>query len=152
MSTATVTEQTIRAMPKMSRLCIEHDPDVFRSVLDRVGDKWSLLIIGILGERPHRFTELARQTPGISRRMLTNTLRALERDGLVKRTVYAEVPPRVVYEVTRLGVSLGEPVLQLATWVARNQGEIVDHRSTYDRANDDVVGAAELASSSRRPL
>lgn len=142
MSTATVAEQTIRAMPRMSKLCIEHDPDVFRSVLGRVGDKWSLLLIGILGERPHRFTELARLTPGISRRMLTSTLRALERDGLVKRTVHAEVPPRVVYEVTALGVSLGEPVLRLATWVAQNQGEIVEHRDHYDQETD--IDAAQL--------
>jgi DNA-binding HxlR family transcriptional regulator len=75
MSQATIVDETLRSMGK---LCIEHDPDVFRSVLDRIGDKWSLLLIGILEEGPRRFTDLLNRTPGISRRMLTMTLRALE--------------------------------------------------------------------------
>ena len=133
MSFARESEELIRSLPTMSQICMdEHDPDVFRSVLDRVGDKWSLLVIGILGERPHRFTELLRIVPGISRRMLTVTLRALERDGLVRRTVFAEVPPRVEYEVTDLGVSLGGAVRQLATWVADNQHQIAANRQGFD--------------------
>lgn len=126
-------EQLIGSLPTMRQLCLDHhDPDVFRSVLDRVGDKWSLLVIGLLGERPHRFTELLRIVPGISRRMLTVTLRALERDGLVRRTVFAEVPPRVEYAVTDLGVSLGETIRNLATWVSDNQDRIVAHRRAFD--------------------
>ena len=83
-SRAALVDETLRSM---GRICLEHDPDVFRSVLDRIGDKWSLLLIGILEDGPMRFTELLRITPGISRRMLTATLRSLERDGLVTRTI-----------------------------------------------------------------
>ena len=141
MSHATIVDQTLRSMGK---LCIEHDPDVFRSVLDRIGDKWSLLLIGILEEGPRRFTELLRMTPGISRRMLTLSLRALERDGLVTRTIFAEVPPRVEYDVTVLGRSLSEHVLRLAIWAADNQAEIVAHRTSFD----DVPELAEEDSTS----
>ena len=129
MSEATRVVETLRSM---GRMCIEHDPDVFRSVLDRIGDKWSLLVIGMLEGGPMRFTELLRATPGISRRMLTTTLRALERDGLVARTIYAEVPPRVEYEVTDLGRSLTEPVLRLGMWVADHQQAILVNRTTFD--------------------
>jgi DNA-binding HxlR family transcriptional regulator len=131
MSQATVVVETLRSM---GRMCIDHDPDVFRSVLDRIGDKWSLLLIGILQEGPMRFTELLRTTPGISRRMLTMTLRALERDGLITRTIYAEVPPRVEYQVTELGVTLTEPVLKLAMWAADHQETIIANRATFDEA------------------
>lgn len=129
MSQGTVVDETLRSMGK---LCINHDPEVFRSVLERIGDKWSLLLIGILEEGPRRFTELLRTVPGISRRMLTITLRALERDGLVTRTIYAEVPPRVEYAVTDLGRTLGQPVLALATWAADNQDAILANRGTFD--------------------
>ncbi|MGB4779986.1 winged helix-turn-helix transcriptional regulator [Microbacterium sp.] len=133
MTRAQQSEQLIRSLPTMSELCLDdHDPDVFRSVLERVGDKWSLLVIGILGERPHRFTELLRIVPGISRRMLTVTLRALERDGIITRTIYAEVPPRVEYAVTDLGVSLGEAIRILAGWVAGHQQQIVTNRRAFD--------------------
>jgi DNA-binding HxlR family transcriptional regulator len=120
------------ALRSMGRICIDHDPDVFRSVLDRIGDKWSLLLIGILQDGPKRFTELLRVTPGISRRMLTLTLRALERDGIVARTIYAEVPPRVEYEVTDLGRSLSDPVLRLAMWAADHQDAIISNRAAFD--------------------
>jgi DNA-binding HxlR family transcriptional regulator len=129
MSQATINDAVLRSMGK---LCIEHDPDVFRSVLDRVGDKWSLLLVGILEEGPRRFTELLRMTPGISRRMLTHTLRALERDGLVTRTIYPEVPPRVEYETTELGRTLTEPVLRLAMWAADHQAAILTNRQAFD--------------------
>ena len=131
MSQATMIDHTLRSMGK---LCLAHDPDVFRSVLDRIGDKWSLLLIGILEEGPRRFTELLRIVPGVSRRMLTLTLRALERDGLVTRTIYAEVPPRVEYAVTELGRTLGQPVLALALWAADNQDAILAHRGDFDAA------------------
>lgn len=124
------------SMPTMSELCTSEDPDLFRSLLSRIGDKWTLLVIGVLGEQRQRFTELAEFIPGISRRMLTVTLRALERDGLVSRTVYAEVPPRVEYEVTTLGRSLQRVALILADWVGENQHVIAHHRREFDSAAD----------------
>jgi len=120
------------SMPTMAQLCTSDDPDMFRSLLSRIGDKWTLLVIGVLGEERKRFTELATIIPGISRRMLTVTLRALERDGLVTRTIYAEVPPRVEYEVTALGLSLQKIALTLADWVTQHQHSIADHRRTFD--------------------
>jgi DNA-binding HxlR family transcriptional regulator len=129
MSQAMLVDQTLRSKGK---LCIEHDPDVFRSVLDRIGDKWSLLVIGILEAGARRFTELLRATPGVSRKMLTTTLRALERDGLITRTIYPEVPPRVEYAMTELGRTLSGPVLVLATWAADNQAAILTNRDGFD--------------------
>jgi len=134
MSQATLADQTLRAMGK---LCMAHDPDVFRSVLERIGDKWSLFIIGVLEEGPLRFTQLLNTIPGISRRMLTITLRGLERDGLVSRTIYPEIPPRVVYDVTDLGRTLGEPVRTLAVWAADNQEQILAHRERFDAEGSD---------------
>jgi DNA-binding HxlR family transcriptional regulator len=122
----------------MSEMCASDDVVLFRSLLERIGDKWTLLVIGMLGERPHRFTELAEAIPGISRRMLTVTLRALERDGLVLRTVHAEVPPRVVYETTDLGLSLQDVVLTVGAW-AREHLEAVEERR---REFDERTGAA----------
>ena len=138
MGHATVVDQTLRSIGK---LCIEAtNPEMFRSVLERVGDKWSLLLIGILEEGPKRFTELLRIVPGISRRMLTVSLRALERDGLVTRTIFAEVPPRVEYRVTDLGRSLSGPVMALAGWAADHQLEINANRSDFDTRNDLELG------------
>ena len=99
-----------------------HDCD-FRDMLSRVGDKWSLLVIFILKGRPAfrgRFSDLKRSIPGISQRMLTATVRNLERDGMLTRHVYAEVPPRVEYELTPLGRGLTEPVLGLVSWLQSN--------------------------------
>lgn len=106
---------------------------VIREVLARVGDKWSLLVIGNLHDGPLRFTELQRAIDGISHRMLTQTLRSLERDGLVSRTSYPEIPPRVEYAVTPLGYSLSEPVLTLVGWAADNHGSILEARESFDR-------------------
>ena len=103
-----------------------------RQVLDRVADKWSLLVIALLDDRTLRFSELRRQIDGISQRMLTVTLRQLERDGLVRRTVHPVVPPRVDYELTPLGVSLHETVQALVTWTDAHQREIAAARSAYD--------------------
>lgn len=100
-----------------------------REVLNRVGDKWSVLLIGLLGEGPRRFSELKRTVEGISQRMLTLTLRGLERDGLVTRTVYPSIPPRVEYQLTPLGRTLLEPVNALAAWAQ-------DHRSDMESARD----------------
>jgi DNA-binding HxlR family transcriptional regulator len=103
-----------------------------RQTLDRVGDKWSVLLIATLGAGSVRFTTLAQQIPGISQRMLTLTLRHLERDGLLTRTAYAEVPPRVEYALTPLGESLREIVLGLATWANDHNDEIEAARQAFD--------------------
>ena len=104
-----------------------------REVLDRVGDKWSVLVIVLLGQRTHRFNELHRAIEGISQRMLTLTLRALERDGLVSRTVYASVPPRVDYELTELGRTLLVPLGALTEWANTHRGDILAARDQHDR-------------------
>ncbi|MYV52207.1 helix-turn-helix domain-containing protein [Streptomyces sp. SID3212] len=103
-----------------------------RQILDRVGDKWSLLVIALLDLRRLRFTELRREIDGISQRMLTVTLRQLERDGLVERTVYAVVPPRVEYELTPLGRTLHTTISALVTWTEQHQPEIAAAREAYD--------------------
>ncbi|MFE6487164.1 winged helix-turn-helix transcriptional regulator [Streptomyces sp. NPDC057757] len=103
-----------------------------RAVLDRICDKWTMLVVATLDEGRLRFTELHRSIPGISQRMLTLTLRHLERDGLVSRTVYAEVPPRVEYALTTMGKSLIQPALTLASWAIEHNGQIQASRETYD--------------------
>ncbi len=103
-----------------------------RQILDRVADKWSLLTIALLDRHSFRFTELRREIDGISQRMLTRTLRHLERDGLVRRTVHATVPPRVDYELTPLGATLHETIRALVTWTERHQNEIAAARAAYD--------------------
>ena len=115
-----------------------HDPShasciAVREVLNRVGDKWSVFIVGVLGDGPRRFSELRRTVDGISQRMLTLTLRGLERDGLVTRTVFPSVPPRVDYELTPLGRTLLEPVNALAAWAAGHRAEIQSARDRYDK-------------------
>lgn len=107
------------------------DCDV-RQILDRIGDKWSLLVIALLDNRVLRFTELKKTIDGISQRMLTVTLRQLERDGLVRRTVHPVVPPRVDYELTPLGVTLHDTIQALVTWTEKHQNEIATARATYD--------------------
>ena len=103
--------------------------DFIRQVLDRVGDKWSMLIIAVLEDGPLRYTDLQRQVPGISQRMLTLTLRQLREDGLITRTAYAEVPPRVEYSLTPLGRGLHEIVTSLIGWAADHHDEIREHRA-----------------------
>ncbi len=105
-----------------------------RDVLDRIGDKWSVLVVMLLSDGPRRFSELRRSIEGISQRMLTLTLRQLERDGLVTRTVYASVPPRVEYELTEVGQTLRDPLTALARWSEGNRGYIARSRQAYDRA------------------
>src|ERR1700712_503314 len=101
-------------------------------VLARIGDKWSVLIVSRLGARPMRFNELKREIGGISQRMLTLTLRGLERDGLVTRTIFATIPPRVDYELTPLGRSLLVPVNALADWALKNAQKIEMARAKFD--------------------
>lgn len=103
-----------------------------REVLDRVGDKWSVPVVVLLGERTHRFNELHRAIDGISQRMLTMTLRTLERDGLVTRTVHASVPPRVDYALTELGRTLLVPVRALDEWARAHRDDIRAARARHD--------------------
>ena len=105
-----------------------------REILSRVGDKWSILVIMLLSERPWRFNELKRAIEGMSQRMLTLTLRNLERDGLVTRTVYPTVPPSVEYALTPLGQSLRGPIIALGTWAQANNEQIDASRRRYDAA------------------
>ena len=115
---------------------VSHAPEgcLARDVLDRIGDKWSVYVIGRLGRGTMRFSELRRSIDGISQRMLTVTLRALERDGLIVRTVYAQVPPRVEYALTPLGRSLLDVVGALVDWSGRHTADIDKARRRYDSA------------------
>src|SRR5258708_1025255 len=106
------------------------------SVLARAGDKWSVFVIMLLGDGPRGFNEIKRMVGGISQRMLTLTLRGLERDGLVTRTVFPTIPPRVDYELTDLGRGLSQPVIALGTWAMEHLTEIEDARARFDGRND----------------
>jgi DNA-binding HxlR family transcriptional regulator len=106
------------------------------SVLARVGDKWSVFVIMLLGGGPRRFNEIKRMVGGISQRMLTLTLRGLERDGLVTRTVFPTIPPRVDYELTDLGRGLSKPVMALGMWAREHQPKIESARARFDGRNE----------------
>jgi DNA-binding HxlR family transcriptional regulator len=106
------------------------------SILARVGDKWSVFVIMLLGNGPRRFNEIKRMVGGISQRMLTLTLRGLERDGLVTRTVFPTIPPRVDYELTDLGRGLWQPVETLGKWAMEHQAEIEKARARFDARDD----------------
>ncbi|MBC8170922.1 MAG: helix-turn-helix transcriptional regulator [Anaerolineae bacterium] len=103
-----------------------------RRVLDRIADKWTVLVIVLLRDEPRRFSELHRAIEGISQKMLTQTLRSLERDGLVDRTVYAQVPPRVDYNLTDLGQTLGGLILEICNWAETHIGEVTAAQLVYD--------------------
>ena len=103
-----------------------------RQILDRIGDKWTALVIGLLDERTMRFSELQHSIGGISQKMLTQTLRNLERDGLVTRMIYAEVPPRVEYSLTEMGKTLAKPLAVIRQWAESNIGAVSAAQSHYD--------------------
>jgi DNA-binding HxlR family transcriptional regulator len=105
-------------------------------LLQRIGDKWSVLVVETLGQGPMRFNELRRAIPSVSQRMLTLTLRHLERDGLVDRTVTPSIPPRVDYELTELGRSLLKPVCALVQWSKAHSDKIHEAQDRYDRAQE----------------
>jgi DNA-binding HxlR family transcriptional regulator len=105
-------------------------------ILQRIGDKWSVLVVMTLRDGSRRFSELRRALPGISQRMLTLTLRTLERDGMVHRTVTPSVPPRVDYELTALGQSLQAPVYALGSWAIENRPAIERARADFDARAD----------------
>ena len=108
------------------------DPDCpTRVVLDRIGDKWTVLVIGALMDGPRRFTALRQHIGGVAPKVLTQTLRAMERDGLLTRTVFAQVPPRVDYALTDLGVSLGGPIAVLTDWAELHVAKILAARDEF---------------------
>ncbi|MBI1358976.1 MAG: transcriptional regulator [Alphaproteobacteria bacterium] len=111
-------------------------PDSCRAVteiLNRIGDKWSINVVRHLGVRKMRFSELRRALDGVSQKMLTTTLRTLERDGFVTRTVHPTIPPRVDYELTRLGYDLLAPVAALGQWAHDNRSRVEEARAAFDR-------------------
>jgi DNA-binding HxlR family transcriptional regulator len=110
-----------------------------RRALDRIGDKWSVLIVALLAKRTHRFAELRRGISGISQKMLTQTLRSLERDGLVTRTIYAEVPPRVEYALTPLGRTLVDPIQAVVAWAQDHIAEVQAAQREHDQATAPVA-------------
>ena len=130
--TAKTAQEGTRLIP--GNLHVAEDCRAVSDVLARVGDKWTVLVVSTLGEGPKRFNELRRALGSISQRMLTLTLRGLERDGLVTRTVFPTIPPRVDYELTRLGRSLLEPVSELGLWARKNRAAIAASRQRFDAA------------------
>ncbi len=107
-----------------------------RKVLDWIGDKWTVLILGILDGQTKRFSEIQRSIGGISQKMLTQTLRSLERDGLVKRTLYPQIPPRVEYTLTPLGRTLCEPIAAIIRWTEDHIGDVIAAQVQYDAAQE----------------
>jgi DNA-binding HxlR family transcriptional regulator len=111
------------------------------TLLSRIGDKWTVLVVTTLGEGPRRFNELRREIPSVSQRMLTLTLRNLERDGIVSRTVTPSIPPRVDYELTDLGKSLQKPIAELARWALDNVEAIHQAQASFDADHDKAEAA-----------
>ncbi|PRX99035.1 winged helix-turn-helix transcriptional regulator [Allonocardiopsis opalescens] len=120
----------------------EHEACPVADVLRRVGDRWSVLVVVLLGRRPYRFNELHRAVEGISQRMLTRTLRGLEADGLVRRTVFPTVPPAVEYELTELGGTLLGPLSAVAEWAMAHRGEIEAARAAAAQAAEPPSSSA----------
>lgn len=116
---------------------IKFDPALcpVRGILDHLGDKWTTLIVVVLAEQPRRFSEIRRAIPDISKRMLTQTLRDLERDGLIARRVFPTKPPSVDYRLTELGESLLEPLTVLIAWAENSQLDIASARTEFDAAD-----------------
>jgi DNA-binding HxlR family transcriptional regulator len=129
------TQERTAVLP--SNLHVPEDCRAVSEVLERVGDKWTVLVVNTLGTGPKRFSELRRSIASISQRMLTLTLRGLERDGLVTRTVFPTVPPRVDYELTELGRSLLAPVGALGAWALQNRSRIQAARLRFDAKTGD---------------
>lgn len=124
-------------------MCDSYDPMKCQTVsemLARLGDKWTVLVIMMLGDTPKRFSDLKRSVVGISQRMLTLTLRALERDGIVERTVHPTVPPKVEYALTDLGRSFGEPIRALGGWVFTHHEHIQSARVEFDSRQEADAG------------
>ncbi|MGR6919715.1 winged helix-turn-helix transcriptional regulator [[Actinomadura] parvosata] len=123
-----------------------------RQILDRIADKWSLLVIALLDKRSLRFTELRRAIDGVSQRVLARTLRHLERDGLVSRTVHPTVPPRVDYALTPMGATLHATIHALVVWTEEHQNAIAAARAAYDRRAAAEREAAEREAAERAAI
>ncbi len=125
-----------------------YDPDCpTRTMLDRISDKWTVLVVLVLLDGPRRFNELRTRVGRVAPKVLTETLRRLERDGVLTRTAFAEIPPRVVYELTPLGRSLEELIRSIAEWAEQNIEEIAAARDVYDSSAFAAVAPATAASS-----
>ncbi|WP_116205710.1 winged helix-turn-helix transcriptional regulator [Amycolatopsis circi] len=122
------------------------DSAFIREVLDRIGDKWTVLITSTLSIGRMRYSDLHASIPGISQRMLTQTLKHLERDGLITRTAYPEVPPRVEYELTDLGLSLMDAVMAMAGWAAAHHSEVASNRAASELSGVGRRKSSESAS------
>lgn len=125
----------------------KHDPSdptcrTISGMLQRIGDKWTLLVVEALGDGPKRFNQLRREIPSVSQRMLTLTLRNLERDGLVSRTFTPSIPPRVDYELTELGTSLQAPICGLVGWAHAHSNAVHEAQARYDAERDEAAAAA----------
>ncbi|MFJ9381242.1 winged helix-turn-helix transcriptional regulator [Streptomyces sp. NPDC101455] len=117
-----------------------------RDLLDRIGDKWTVLVLGELADgHPRRFSALRARLVGVSEKMLTQTLRHLERDGLVTRTLYPTIPPRVEYQLTTLGQTLREPLSALRQWAVAHVAEVETARADYDARPAKGTAAAQMA-------
>ena len=130
--TARSRQEGTRLIP--ANLHVPEDCRAVSEVLSRVGDKWTILVVSELGNGAKRFNEIRRALGSISQRMLTLTLRGLERDGLVTRTVFPTIPPKVEYELTKLGRSLLEPVSGIGLWARQNRAAIQAARQRFDAA------------------
>ena len=119
-------------MDVLTPLDLPADCHGVNEVLSQIGDKWTVLVVKVLQDQPRRFNDIKRQVSGISQQMLTRTLKALERDGMVERTVRATTPPQVEYSLTTLGQSLSEPLRQLAEWALAHRETIREKRLRYD--------------------
>ena len=118
----------------MPELDTASDCRALGQIIDRIADKWAVMVVGHLAQGDTlRFNELMRAIPGVSHRMLTLTLRALQRDGIIRRTPYATIPPRVEYTLTPLGLSLTGPLKALAGWASENRQAVEEARVSYDR-------------------
>ena len=130
----------------------DHDHEDCRAVgqaLDRIGDKWTVMVVGTLSNGAMRFNAIMRAIGGVSHRMLTLTLRGLERDGLVKRTAYATIPPKVEYELTDLGSSLIVPLQALATWAQRHRPAMEAARARFDAPEEPAPTGRRITTAAR---
>jgi DNA-binding HxlR family transcriptional regulator len=130
-------DELFSRMEKDGAASVVNDCRPVTEILSKIGDKWSVMIVMLLGPGPKRFNEIRRSINGISQRMLTLTLRGLERDGLVTRTVFPTIPPRVDYELTGLGQSLRGPIDALGEWAFTNRPQIEAARAQFDQQSDD---------------
>ena len=125
---------------------LHEDCEKVSRILARIGEKWSMLVVMLLRDGPRRFNDIKRNTGGISQQMLTRTLRALERDGMVTRTIFPTSPPQVEYRLTELGRSMSEPVLAFGRWVREHMAEVEAARQRFDQRAGAGNGPAEARS------